>query len=75
MLIAIARPLDRNPKPLLAVSGRLSGPEAVAWPPVVFREHRGAAHDPDVDSELVDDWEDGWSAKLVGCEASPRMSY
>jgi transcriptional regulator with XRE-family HTH domain len=64
-LVAIARPLDRNPKPLLIVSGHLGGQEAVVWLRKVFREHRGAAYDPAVDSELVDDWEHGWSERLA----------
>ena len=64
-LIAIARALDRNPKPLLIVSGHLAGPEAVAWLREIFREHCGADYDPDADSELVDEWEHGWSEKLA----------
>src|SRR5262245_36962540 len=64
-LIGIARALDRNPKPLLIVSGHLAGPEAAAWLREVFREHRGAAYEPEVDSELADEWEHGWSEKLA----------
>ena len=63
-LVAIAQALDRNPKPLLIVSGHVPDEEAVSWLRHVFREHAGAEYDPDVDSELVDDWSYGLRDRL-----------
>lgn len=64
-LIAVARALDRNPKPLLIVSRHISGDEARAVLATMFREHAGQAYDPEVDSELVDEWAHGWERKLA----------
>jgi transcriptional regulator with XRE-family HTH domain len=63
-LVAVARALDRNPKPLLIASGHIGREEALAtlWP--MFREHRSGVYDPDVDSELVDEWAHGWEKRL-----------
>jgi transcriptional regulator with XRE-family HTH domain len=63
-LVAVARALDRNPKPLLIVSGHIGRDEAVAALRTMFREHRSGTYDPDVDSELVDEWAHGWQERL-----------
>src|SRR5262245_56484314 len=63
-LVAVARALDRNPKPLLIVSKHVGRDEAVATLRTIFREHRFGEYDPDVDSELVDEWAHGWQQRL-----------
>jgi transcriptional regulator with XRE-family HTH domain len=63
-LVAVARALDRNPKPLLIVSGHIGRDEALATLRAMFREHRSGEYDPDIDSELVDDWAHGWRERL-----------
>jgi transcriptional regulator with XRE-family HTH domain len=63
-LVAVARALDRNPTPLLIVSGHIGRDEALATLRPMFREHHAAEYDPDVDSELVDDWAHGWQERL-----------
>lgn len=68
-LIAIARALDRNPKPLLVASGHIPAAEAQAILAPMFREHAGETYDPDVDSEIVDVWSEGWQTKLAGARA------
>jgi transcriptional regulator with XRE-family HTH domain len=55
-LVSIARGLDRNPAPLLIVSGHISTDEARQILLEMFRPHRGSAYNPDTDSELVDEW-------------------
>ena len=63
-LVAVARGLDRNPKPLLIVSGHIGRDEGLAALRPMFRDHRSGEYDPDVDSELVDEWEHGWQERL-----------
>jgi transcriptional regulator with XRE-family HTH domain len=63
-LVAVARALDRNPKPLLIVSGHIGRDEALATLRPMFREHRSGEYDPDVDSEIVDEWAHGWQERL-----------
>lgn len=68
-LVAVARALDRNPKPLLIVSGHIGREEALATLRPMFREHRSGEYDPEVDSELVDDWAHGWEKRLEEARA------
>lgn len=63
-LVAVARALERNPKPLLVVSGHIGSDEAIQWLRDVLREHRGEEYDPEHDSELVDEWTYGWRERL-----------
>jgi transcriptional regulator with XRE-family HTH domain len=63
-LVAVARALDRNPKPLLIVSGHIGRDEALPALRAMFREHRSGEYDPEVDSELVDEWAHGWQERL-----------
>ncbi len=63
-LISIAHALDRNPRPLLIASGHIGGEEAKALLRHYFRPHVGTEYDPDVDSELVEVWLDGWRDKI-----------
>ena len=55
-LISISRALDRNPTPLLIVSGHITVGEARTILADMFRPHAGAEYDPATDSELVEDW-------------------
>jgi transcriptional regulator with XRE-family HTH domain len=68
-LVAVARALDRNPKPLLIASGHIGREEALATLRPMFREHRSGVYDPDVDSELVDEWAHGWEERLEEARA------
>jgi transcriptional regulator with XRE-family HTH domain len=68
-LVAVARALDRNPKPLLIVSGHIGRDEALALLRWTFREHRSGEYDPEVDSELVDEWAHGWESRLAEARA------
>jgi transcriptional regulator with XRE-family HTH domain len=68
-LVAVARALDRNPKPLLIASGHIGREEALATLRPMFREHRSGVYDPDVDSELVDEWAHGWEERLEKARA------
>jgi transcriptional regulator with XRE-family HTH domain len=68
-LVAVARALDRNPKPLLIVSGHIGREEALAALRPMFREHRSNEYDPEVDSELVDEWAHGWEKRLEEARA------
>lgn len=68
-LVAVARALDRNPRPLLIVSGHIGREEALATLRPMFRDHRSGEYDPEVDSELVDDWAHGWEQRLVEARA------
>ena len=69
-LVAVARALSRNPRPLLIVSRHIQRDEALATLRPMFRERHGAEYDPDVDSELVEVWAD-WDggATLSGARA------
>lgn len=55
-LVSIARALNRNPAPLLIVSGHIAPDEARVILSEMFRPHKGSIYDPDNDSELVDEW-------------------
>lgn len=68
-LVAVARALNRNPKPLLIVSGHIGREEALATLRPMFREHRSGVYDPEVDSELVDEWAHGWGTRLEEARA------
>jgi transcriptional regulator with XRE-family HTH domain len=68
-LVAVARALDRNPKPLLIASGHIGREEALATLRPMFREHRSGVYDPEVDSELVDEWAHGWEKRLEEARA------
>jgi transcriptional regulator with XRE-family HTH domain len=68
-LVAVARALDRNPKPLLIVSGHIGRDEALATLRPMFREHRSGVYDPEIDSELVDDWAHGREKQLEEARA------
>src|SRR5262245_46419867 len=68
-LVAVARALDRNPKPLLIVSGHVGRDEGLAILRPMFRAHRSGEYDPEVDSELVDEWAHGWESRLEEARA------
>ncbi len=68
-LVAVARALDRNPKPLLIASGHIRRAEALATLRPMFREHRSDVYDPEFDSELVDEWAHGWEERLKEARA------
>ncbi len=55
-LVSIARGLDRNPAPLLIVSGHISSGEGRQILSEMFRPNRDGSYDPETDSELVDEW-------------------
>ena len=55
-LVSIARGLDRNPAPLLIVSGHIPSRESRQILSEMFRPNRDGGHDPETDSELVDEW-------------------
>jgi transcriptional regulator with XRE-family HTH domain len=68
-LVAVARALDRNPKPLLIASGHIGREEALATLRPMFRENRSGVYDPEFDSELVDEWAHGWEKRLEEARA------
>ena len=55
-LVELARALDRNPKPLLIVSGYVELEDARRTLKEMFRENQGSSYDTAVDSELVEVW-------------------
>jgi transcriptional regulator with XRE-family HTH domain len=55
-LVSIARGLNRNPAPLLIVSGHISPEEGREILSEIFRPNRGDVYNPETDSELVDEW-------------------
>ncbi len=55
-LVELARALDRNPKPLLIVSGYVGLEDARRTLKEMFRENQGSSYDTAVDSELVEVW-------------------
>ena len=72
-LVAVARALSRNPKPLLIVSGHIQRDEALATLRPMFRERHGDEYDPDVDSELVEVWAD-WDGGATLAEARALLA-
>jgi transcriptional regulator with XRE-family HTH domain len=56
-LVDLARGLERNPRPLLIVAGRMNRTEALAVLRPMFRPRVGETYDLNVDSELVEEWE------------------
>jgi transcriptional regulator with XRE-family HTH domain len=55
-LVSIARGLERNPGPLLIVSGHISPGEGQQILSEMFRPNRNRTYNPETDSELVEEW-------------------
>ena len=74
-LISLARALDRNPAPLLIVSGHIDAREARMVLLEMFRPNVGDEYDPTTDSELVDEWtHSGRKRETQPLESSSRVS-